>query len=104
MSFVRAAATKLRSVNPEMMAAFGRTLAQTLAGIIGAMGLADDDMALAIGSGIVWTAITWWGIWARKDSNLLASAANVPIVNKVVVDDPVVASNIPTPKVVSQTF
>jgi|SRR5215204_5952319 len=99
MTKAREFADKLRSVNPEQMAAFGRTIAQTLAGIIATQFALDEAYAGTIASALVWTAITWWGVWARKDKNLLASAANVPTIKAVVTSSPEVAAKVPDPKV-----
>ena len=103
-SFGQRVTTRLRSFNPEQVAAFGRTIAQSLAAIFVARGWLDESTAVTMAAAIVWIVITWWGVWARKDKNLLASAANVPTIEAVVTSSREVAAKVPNPKVTTTTM
>ncbi len=75
---------KLRTINPEQLASILRTVLQVVGGIVAANGWIADEQWVAISGGLLTIATTAWGLWARKDSNLIKSAADVPAVEKIV--------------------
>lgn len=86
-------------MNQEQIAALLRTIIQVAAGSFGWTQLQSGDTSLALASGLALVIVTVWGMYARSNKNLVASAANVPTVQKIVAD-PEVACAIPDPKVV----
>jgi hypothetical protein len=84
---------KLRTVNPEQIAALLRTVGQVLGGIIATKGWMDNSEWEAIVGAVITVVLTAWGIFARRDSALITSAANVPVTEKVVVATPVVVAS-----------
>jgi hypothetical protein len=90
----------LRSINPDQMAATLRTLGQVFGAVLGTLGVQYADTWATIGGPVI-TILLWaWGVWARSDKNLLASAAGVPGVKAVVVPADV-ARSVPDMKVTS---
>jgi hypothetical protein len=92
---------KLRAINPEQLAALLRTIGQVLGGVIATHGWMTDSEWAALSGGIATILLTVWGIFARRDAALIASAANVPVTEKVVVSSPVIAKS-ENPKVVGE--
>jgi putative chitinase len=90
---------RLRTMNPEQIAALFRTLLQFIGGIGVAYGVMTETQLASVSSGLMTVLVTFWGIWARSDTNLIASAANVPAVHTVVADSDV-AKAIPATNVV----
>jgi hypothetical protein len=84
---------KLRTINPEQIAALLRTVGQVLGGMIATQGWMTDSEWQAVVGAVITVVLTAWGIFARRDSALITSAANVPVTEKVVVATPVVASS-----------
>jgi len=91
---------RLRSVNPEQMGAIIRTLFQMLGAALGMYGIMTEENWLTLSGPAVSFLILGWGIWARSDTQLLISAANVPGTKAVIVE-PDTASAIPNAKVAS---
>jgi hypothetical protein len=91
---------RLRSVNPEQMGAFIRTLFQMLGAALGMYGVMTEENWLAISGPLASFIILGWGMWARSDTQLLISAANVPGTKAVIVE-PDTASEIPNAKIAS---
>ncbi|MFJ5486572.1 hypothetical protein ACIKTA_02485 [Hansschlegelia beijingensis] len=75
---------RLRSHDPEQLSALLRTILQVVGVVVATKGwLSADDWALY--SGAVLTIVpAFWGLWARTDTNLVKSAADVPAVDKIV--------------------
>jgi hypothetical protein len=92
---------KLRTINPEQLAALLRTIGQVLGGVIATHGWMTDSEWTALSGGIATILLTVWGIFARRDAALIASAANVPVTEKVVVSSPVITKS-DNPKVVGE--
>ena len=91
----------LRSINPEQVASFLRTAAQVLGGVFIANGWASaDDWTAWTGAALV-IIPTIWGLWARSDTNLIKSAADVPVVDKIVAPGTDLAVSRDAPKVTS---
>lgn len=88
-----------RSVNQEQLGALFRTLLQIAGGIFGWAWM-DDNMLISLSGVAVTVVATLWGLWARTDKNLVASAAEVPAVRKIVAA-PATAEAIPSVKVVA---
>ncbi len=78
--------SKLRYINPEMLAALLRTAVQVGGGIVAQRGWASDDEVSLIGGALVTILVTLWGMWTRTDKNLIESASSVPAVNSISVD------------------
>jgi hypothetical protein len=91
---------RLRTINPEQMGAIIRTLFQMAGAAIGMFGFLTDEDWLALSGPAASFLILLWGVWARSDTNLLVSAANVPGTKAVIVE-PETASAIPNDKVAS---
>jgi hypothetical protein len=92
---------RLRTMNPEQVASLFRTLLQFAGGLGVAYGVMTETQFASILSGLMTVFVTAWGLWARSDANLIASAANVPAVHSVVVTDSDVATATPAVNVVS---
>jgi hypothetical protein len=90
---------KLRSINPEQLASFLRTVLQILGGVVIANGYFDANTWLTLSGAVVTIVVTGWGLWARSDTNLIKSAAAVPAVTKVVAPGTAVANDPSVPKV-----
>lgn len=91
----------LRSINPEQVASLFRTVLQVVGGILATNGwVASDNWTLISGS-VLTLAVTAWGMWARSDTNLIKSAADVPAVDKVVAPGTDLATSRDAPKVTS---
>jgi hypothetical protein len=90
---------RLRTMNPEQVASLFRTLLQFAGGLGVAYGVMTETQFASILSGLMTVFVTAWGLWARSDANLIASAANVPAVHSVVTD-PDVAATTPAANVV----
>jgi muramidase (phage lysozyme) len=85
----------LRWLNPEQVMAFLRTCAQG-AGVYLAQKGFTTGSDYEFWSGIaVFVAFLAWGMWARKDTNLLSSASKVPDTEAVIVKSPEVAASVP---------
>jgi hypothetical protein len=91
---------RLRTINPEQMGAIIRTLFQMAGAALGMFGFLTDEDWLAFSGPAASFLILLWGVWARSDTNLLRSAAEVPGTKAVIVE-PDVASQIPNAKVAS---
>jgi hypothetical protein len=76
----------LRSINPEQLASLFRTILQIGGGYLVSRGIASEDQVLALSSAGATILVTFWGLWARSDKQLIVSAANVPAVEMVNVD------------------
>jgi hypothetical protein len=87
-------------MNPEQIAALFRTLLQFIGGLGVAYGWMTETQSASILSGLMTVFVTAWGLWARSDANLIASAANVPAVHSVLTDSDVAATT-PAENVVS---
>jgi hypothetical protein len=84
---------ELRTINPEQLAAFLRTAGQVIGGIVAYHGfLTEAQWALYFGA-FTTLALTGWGMFARSDKNLISSAANVPVVERVVVPPTIMAKS-----------
>lgn len=76
---------KLRAINPEQLAALLRTIGQVLGGVIATHGwMTESEWATAFG-GVTTILLTAWGIFARRDTALIESAANVPATQTIAV-------------------
>ncbi len=98
---------RLRTVNPEQVAAFLRTIGQMVgAGFVAKGVMTTDDLATMLTSaetvlgGLFSLVLMGWGIFARRDTALVASAANVPVVKEIIAA-PEVAASTPSTKVVA---
>ncbi len=90
---------KLRTINPEQLAALLRTILQVVGGVVATKGwLSDADWALYSGAFLT-VATTVWGIVVRSDTNLVKSAADVPAVDKIVAPGTPLAFDPEQPKV-----
>lgn len=78
--------SKLRWINPEMIAALARTVAQVGSGIIAQRGWANDDEASTITGAIALILITCWGVYVRRDKALIESATSLPSVHNITMD------------------
>jgi xanthine dehydrogenase molybdopterin-binding subunit B len=97
---------KLRTINPEQIAALLRTIGQVFGGVVATRGWMTENEWIAVSGALGTVILTAWGIFARRDSALITSAANVPVTEKVVVATPVVVSSeslTENPKVVPPT-
>ena len=97
---------RLRTVNPEQIAALLRTIGQVLGGMIATQGWMTDTEWQAVVGAVITVVLTAWGIFARRDSALITSAAGVPVTEKVIVATPVITSSetlTENPKVVPPT-
>lgn len=90
--------TSTRMFNPEMAAALFRTALQIVFAVTGWAWLNDNNL-IAAGSFLASALVTAWGMYARRDTALIESAANVPAVEKIVASPPV-ANSIPASNVV----
>jgi hypothetical protein len=71
-------------MNTEQVASLLRTLLQVAGGMAVSKGWIDNDTAIAVTGAIVTLAVTAWGVWARRSTGLVASAAAVPGVAQIV--------------------
>lgn len=85
---------RLRNVNPEQLASLLRTFLQVIGGVLVAQGYATEGQWAEWSGAALIILPTLWGLWARSDTNLIKSAADVPAVDKVVTEAPVVAASI----------
>jgi hypothetical protein len=92
---------KFRSINPEQVASFLRTILQVVGGMLVANGYVSDADWTAWGGAALIIIPTIWGLWARTDTNLIKSAADVPAVKKIVAPGTEVAVSAARPKVTS---
>ena len=91
-----------RTINPEQIAAAVRTIAQVLGGVLVTKGvIGADDWALYSGAAAI-VIPTVWGLIARSDANLIASAADVPAVEKIVAPGATPAGRDGHPKVTAR--
>lgn len=87
-------------MNQEQITSLVRTIMQVLGGVVATQSWYSDQLWLAITSGVIVVAVTVWGLWARNNTNLVASAASVPAVDKIVAQ-PAMAANVASSKVVA---
>lgn len=92
---------KIRTINPEQIASFLRTVLQVLGGYLVAQGYLGDLDWTALSGAVLVIVPTLWGLWARKDSNLIKSAAEVPAVTRIVAPGTSAARDGDYPKVTS---
>lgn len=92
---------KIRTINPEQLAVLFRTALQFGGGYLVGQGIVDAETWTVLSGALLTLAITLWGLWARKDSNLIKSAAAVPAVEKVVAPGVSAARDPDYPKVQS---
>ena len=92
---------RLRSLNPEQVAALLRTGGQMLGAALGMFGYMNEETWALLSGPAVAFLLTIWGVVARKDTALLESAAGVPGTQAIVVASPEVAANVPSDKVTS---
>lgn len=91
-----------RSINPEQIWSAVRTIGQVVGSILVTKGwIADADWQLYSGAALV-IVPTLIGLWARKDTNLIKSAAEVPAVREIIAPATSVARDPEYPKVKSQ--
>ena len=64
-------------MNSEQVAALARTLVQVGGGIAVGRGWITADEAATLGGAVVAIVATAWGLYARRNSALVASAAKV---------------------------
>jgi hypothetical protein len=84
----------------EQILSFLRTLVQSGAAALAAKGLIDEQGATVLVAFVMWLIPTAWGLWVRRKAGLVASAAALPEVAKIVttsamaakVDDPSVTT------------
>lgn len=88
-------------MNQEQVAAILRTALQVLAGIF-AWSWLDTNTVAALASAVAGLGVVAWGIWARSNTNLVASAAAVPEVAKIETKTVALADAVPSAKVVKQ--
>lgn len=81
--------------------ALTRALSAILAGYLIKSGL-DESSALAVAGALLSIGVIFWGAMVNRLTALLKSVAAQPEVEKIIVSDPVVAANEPSPKVVAQ--
>ncbi|MCF4125365.1 Pam3-gp28 family putative phage holin [Methylobacterium sp. SyP6R] len=85
-------------MNPEQLTALLRTLLQFGGGIAVGRGWIDADTATTLTGALVTLIVTIWGLYARRNTGLVAAAAAVPTV-KAILADPATAQAVPSPKV-----
>jgi hypothetical protein len=90
---------KLRTVNPEMMAALFRTVLQCLGVGFATWGFMTEEDWAAYSGPVFTFLVTAWGMYARRDSALVSSAAGVPAVQKIVAPSMPAANDWKVPKV-----
>lgn len=81
----------------EQILSFLRTLVQSGASALAAKGLIDQQGETVLVAFVMWLIPTAWGLWVRRKAGLVATAAALPEVAKIVttpeiaakVDDPV---------------
>ncbi|RXT42486.1 hypothetical protein B5U99_00875 [Bosea sp. Tri-54] len=84
----------------EQILSFLRTLVQSAAGALAAKGFIDASGELVIVAFVMWAIPTAWSLYVRRKAGLVASAAVLPEVTKIVttadiattVDDPAVTT------------
>ncbi len=85
-------------MNSEQLTSLLRTVLQFAGGIAVGRGWIDAETSTAIIGAIVTIAVTAWGLYARRNAGLVASAAALPAV-KAILADPATANAIPSAKV-----
>ncbi|MGE7418267.1 hypothetical protein [Methylobacterium tarhaniae] len=85
-------------MNPEQLTALLRTLLQFGGGVAVGRGWIDADTAATLTGALITLIVTAWGLYARRNTGLVAAAAAVPAV-KAILADPATAHAVPSPKV-----
>lgn len=71
-------------MNSEQLASLLRTILQVAGAFIVGRGWVDESTVASIGGALVTIAVTAWGLYARRNAGLVASAAAVPSVQTIV--------------------
>lgn len=87
-------------MNQEQIASLLRTILQVGGGIAVGRGWIDADTATAVIGALVTLAVTAWGLYARRNTGLVQSAAALPQVAQIVTTSPHIA-DVAGPKVVT---
>lgn len=87
-------------MNNEQIMSFIRQILLALGGGLVTKGYIDNGTLTAIVGGLMALGTAVWGLYVRRANGLIASAATVPTVQKIVTDDKT-ASVVPSDKVVS---
>ncbi|UQS95099.1 holin [Pseudanabaena phage Pam3] len=85
----------------EQTLSFIRTLVQTAAASLGTYGVLDAQGQVVVVSFVMWLIPTVWGLYVRRKAGLVASAAALPEVAKIVATPDIVAK-VTDPTVVSR--
>ena len=85
-------------MNTEQVASLIRTLLQFAGALAVSKGWTDESTAAAVTGAVLTLAVTAWGLYARRNAALVASAAAVPGVDTIVADRRV-AGAVPSAKV-----
>lgn len=78
-------------MNAEQIASLLRTILQVGGGIAVSKGWTDESTATAVIGALVTLTVTAWGIYARRNTALVQSAAAVPQVAQIVTTSPHIA-------------
>jgi hypothetical protein len=92
---------RFRSLNPDQVGRIIRTFFQMGGAALGMFGYMTDAQWLALTGPLGSFLILLWGVWAGSDPQLLASAADVPGVKAVIMNDEETANSVPNAKVAS---
>lgn len=75
----------------EQVLSFIRTLVQSAAGALAAKGFFDSSGEQVTVAFVMWLIPTVWGLWVRRKAGLVASAAALPEVARIVATPEIVA-------------
>ena len=85
-------------MNTEQLASVLRIVLQFAAGYFVSKGIVDESTATTVSAALISLAVAGWGIYLRRNTGLVASAASVPDV-KVIEASKRLADAIPSNKV-----
>lgn len=85
---------RLRNMNPEQMGSLLRTFGQVIGAALAMWGFMSNETWATISGPLGTLLLTAWGLWARNDKNLIASAMAVPAVAKVKLVEPEVTATV----------
>lgn len=84
----------------EMLLGTVRTILASLGGYLVGQGLLDAELWLAISGAALALVSLGWSLWQKREAAIIAQAAALPTVEKVVVTSQTLAKEIPASNVV----
>lgn len=92
----------LRMFNADQVGSAVRAILIGLGGYVVGSGWMSGELWLEVVASVTTVVVALWGVWANNDKNLVKSAANVPAVHKIETNTQQLATDIPSPKVVTK--